>query len=318
MSKKDAYNYYLKKNKLRDMEILSLEGRETLKKSEIYKIAACLMDGTSNLDIMEDLVNSKKKTWRKYIDYFPKVFNVELYAESSQEIPLIKALLCIGFILVIEDQVYFSSKTGNKKNPEYITRIKRTINEENEKENEKENKIGKFEELLSYDEKNEMITNLGEIFSVDDYEEFGIKTEVKENEKKIYTYVSDLERFKKNQIKYKMLAEIGPYEDEIFGFASSLRMRTVLEELRHRFLKNIRVSFRINGDIFLDGLENEISTKATQLFEMNNERGHTINDELINIFNEYVDKSFDAFKQKWISESTNFCLDPMKASFDDL
>lgn len=42
MNIKDAYKCYLEQHKLKDIEILSLEGRETLKKSEIYKIVACL------------------------------------------------------------------------------------------------------------------------------------------------------------------------------------------------------------------------------------------------------------------------------------
>lgn len=343
MNIKDAYNCYLEQHKLKDIEILSLEGRETLKKSEIYKIVACLMDEISNINEIDDLVGRKIGTWRKYIDYFPKVFNVNLYAESSQEIPLIKALLCIGFILIFEDQVYFSTKMKKQqRNPEYITRIKRTINKENKKESE----IGKFEELLSYDEKNEFITNLGEIFSIYNYDEFGIKediriydekneliewkdyildcnreeSELKEDGRKIGKvvrefYINDLEQFKKNQIKFKMLAEIQPYENEIYLFASRLRMETALEELRNRFIYDTRENFKKSGEAFLKGLEDNIAKKSSQLFDMNNESGYSsddLSDELINIFNEYVEKEFDAFKQNWICKSKDFDFDPYR------
>lgn len=337
---KDAYKSYLEQYGLEDIKILSLEEKKPLKKSEIYKIAACLMNETSNLDDMEGLVESKKKTWRKYIDYFPKVFNVKLDTESYQEIPLIKALLCVGFILILEDQVYSSTKMNNQKNPEYINRIKKTINKEYKKENE----IGKFEELLSYDEKNEFITNLGEIFSIYDWKEFGIKEDLKSYDEKgelincledyfstcdeksgyeedkreknkidMILYVSNLKKFKKRQIKFKMLAEIEPYENEIFLFASSLRMRTALEELRRRFICDTQEIFSINGEAFFKGLEDEIAKKSTRLFEMNDKSGYSsddLSDELINIFDGYVEKEFDNFKQKWISETKDFNFDP--------
>lgn len=272
----------------------------------------CLMDeNTNNID---DFLDSKKKIWRKYIDYFPKVFNVKLYAELSQEIPLVKALLCIGFILILEDQVYFSTKKKKQRNPEYITKIKRTINKENKKESE----IGKFEELLSYDEKNEFITNLGEIFSIYNYNKFGLKEDEITNKNKTTEFIiciNNLEQFKKNQKKFKMLAEIEPYEDKIFLFASDLRMRTALEELRRRFICDTQEAFRINGEIFLKGLANEIAQKSTRLFDMNNKSGYSnddLSDELINVFDEYVENEFDAFKQKWINESKDFDFDPYR------
>lgn len=341
MKMKDRYKHFLEQYELEDIEILSLEGRESLKKIEIYKILACLMNETSNLDDMNSLVDSKVKTWRKYIDYFPKVFNVKLYAELSQEIPLIKALICIGFILVLEDQVYFSTRMNNQRRPKYINRIKKTIN----KEDKKENKIGKFEELLSYDEKNEFITNLGEIFSIYDWGKFGIKGNLKlydekgefieyledcfstddneeesgyEQDKRKTSkvdkelYISDLKQFKKNQIKFKMLSEIDPYELKVFSFASDLRMRTALEELRRRFICDTQEAFKINGEVFLKGLTNEIAQKSTRLFEMN-KSGYSsddLSDELISIFDGYVEKEFEAFKQKWISETKDFNFDP--------
>lgn len=314
-----------KKWNLKDVEWLSLEGKEFLNKNQIYQIAACLLAKKSDIDAIEEIISNKRKTWKKYIDYFFEIFNLKFNDESSTKIPIVQAIECVGTILLFENPEWINE---SKEKPKYITKIRRRINEDYKEGKDSNIKRGKFEQLLSYEEKNKMITDLERSISFynSDFKRCGIgitREIVKENNTNedvefdilVHVNIMDINRFKEHQMEYKMLAEIEEYEDELYEFLSILRMRTALEEVRNRFINNVQELFRINAEDFLKELENEIIEKSTQLFELKNENGYNSNDlskDSINAFNEYVQKEFDTFKEKWITESTNFSFDPHK------
>lgn len=296
---KDLIKDIKKYHDLPSKEIMTLEGRKVLLKNDIYRIAGCLYENINTKDELDELLASKKKTWKKYIDCFQRTFNIEF----SKKIPIVNGLICSLFLLFLDNQ--YTLKESEKKQKFIRSIIK------------KENSI-RFAEL-SYKEKNELIDYLENIFDIVDYEKYGIAICMNEIDTKNLTRfpkeipfsVIDLEKFKRNQSALELLAEISAYSDEIYSVLSQWRFNTGLAEMLRRYEQHISNIFDICTQQLLEGLSDELNSRAKEmLFTQSYCNEHKFAKEMKGIFRNYIKDNFMQFKNELITRSNDFDLDP--------
>lgn len=328
-TKKEIYDTFKKKHNLTDKCNFKFENRKSLRRKDIYKIADDLneyIQHTKKGDY-ENHIITRSKTWKRYIDCYEKLFNIDIHDTVS--IP--DGVLCACFISFLENprSEYYKEmdEETEKKKKEIINKIKKCIKKED----------ATFEEELNYDEKNIVITELDKIFYSIDYEYFGIedffyKYEVIDGEIQCIIYdpsmedfnseklhkwyrIKDMNIFKKRQNIFEMIAQIEPYASELIDIIDRLRMHTALEEMRTRFVENMYEVFAENMKNFLDNLNSEIYRKEKEykLFNIRNESHYNtdvLKRDVFDTFHKYIEHEFDIFKENWIDECKNFDFDP--------
>lgn len=288
---------FREKYKLKKKKVFSLKDKEKIKRNDIYKIAVYLFESVSSDDMLNDVVESKRKTWKKYIDYFQKVFGLEL----SGEIPIITALLCVCFILLLDNQ-YFIRENEERNN--YVKRIIKKMGEE------------KFLNL-DYEEKNELLTYFQNIFELVDYQKFGIEIAIRKDPSRkdgviIYRYIKNLKYYKQYQSIIEMLAEIQPYGDELYSLVSHLRMGTAMEKMVSDFEEYVVSEVDEYTKRFCERLHDELASRTAKLFLIEEDKIYTddISKEIIIFFEEYVNREFELFKKNLVDECKTYDFNP--------
>lgn len=322
---KERYDWLKKNYNLTDKCNFRFENRKFLKRIDIYKIADDLNEYIQHTKIgdYENHIKTRSKTWKKYIDCYEKLFDIDIH--NTVSIP--DGILCACFISFLENprSEYYEEmdEEAEEKKKEIIRKIKK---EETT-----------FDEELNYDEKNIVITELDKIFYSIDYKYFGIeelfyKCEVTDGDRKRIIYdpsmedfnskklhasyrITDMKIFKKRQNIFEMIAQIEAYASELIDIIDRLRMHTALEEMRTRFAENMYEVFAENMKIFLDNLNSEINRKEKEhkLFNIRTESHYNtdvLKREVLDTFHKYIEYEFDVFKENWIGECKNFDFDP--------
>lgn len=287
---------FRKKYNLEKKKVFSLKNKEKIKKNDIYKIAVYLFESVSSDDMLNDVVESKRKTWKKYIDYFQRTFGLKL----PKEIPVTTALLCVCFILLLDNQ-YFIKEDEECNN--YVKRIKKKVCEE------------KFTDL-DYEEKNELLTYFQNTFELVDYQKFGIEITVREDPSRtdeiiIHCYIKNLKYYKQYQSVIEMLAEIEPYGNELYSLVSHLRMGTAMEKMVYDFEEYVVSEIDEYTKRFCEGLHDELASRTAKLFMIEDEvYADDVSKEVVTFFEEYVNKEFELFKQNLVNECKTYDFNP--------
>ena len=298
MSLKKIVNIIKENHNLPSKEVITLEGKDSLTKSDIYKIAGYLCGNINSNNDLEILLESKRKTWKKYIDYFQKTFNINL----SAKIPIIYGLICSLFILLLDNQ-YTVKESESRQG--FVKRIIRNTDEAG------------FAEL-TYQERNDLIDYLENIFDSIEYEKYGIKIDYKiDNHTPTHQItgfisVKDIDKFKRNQSALEMLLEILPYSDEIYSVLSKWRFNTGLAEMLRCYEKHISDYFSIYAQKLLDGMSHKMNERAKELlFTQKYCNEDRFGKEMEDIFRSYIEDNFTHFQDELISKCINFDFDPL-------
>lgn len=321
-TKKEICDTLKRKHNLTDKCDFKFEKGKSLKRMDIYRIAANLSKETLSVVDLE----TQRRTWVKYIGCYEKLFNIDIHDTIS--IP--DGIMCACFIAFL----YKNSKEDDQETKEgkIIRKIKKCIKKED----------ATFEKEFNYDEKNIVITELDKIFNSIDYKYFGIeeiflKYEMIDGERKCIRYdlsmkefffddlksgkvhiwyeITDMDIFEKRQKIFEMVAQIEPYASELIDIIDKLRMHTALEEMRTRFVENMYEVFAENMKNFLGNLNSEIDRKEKEhkLFNIRTESRYNtdvLKKDVLDTFHEYIVNEFDVFKENWIDECKNFDFDP--------
>lgn len=312
MADKEILKIIREKYNIPKKKIVTLESKSTLNKSDIYKVAGCLYGNITSKDDLDRLIENKKKTWKKYMDYFQKVFAISF----SSTIPIVDGLLCALFILLLDNQ-YFIDESEER--PKFVKRII------------KELKKADFTALTNQ-EKNQLLDYLENIIEPTNYEKYGIKTNIKKDfdkkmilkeldgsEKrelpysfKIYLGIENLEMYKNNQVVLEMLEEIEPYTDKIFHTISQWRYNIALREMVEYYETHIIKEFVTYAKNFFGELFKELEKRDEEsIFTQKHYSEEQIAEEVEQCFKSYMKNHFKDFVNIWVSKCINFDFNPL-------
>lgn len=293
--------------------IVTLEGKSTLNKSDIYRVAGCLYGNITSKDDLDKLIENKKKTWKKYIDDFQNIFPISF----SPTVPIVYGLLCVLFILLLDNQ-YFIDESEER--PRFINRIIRKLDDDAQPL------------ALNYQEKNQLLDYFENIIEPTNYEKYGIRINIKKDfDKKMvfeemdglekiempYSFKIDigiynLELYKNHQIVLEMLEEIEPYSDEMLHIINQWRFNTALREMVERYETHIIKEFGTYAKVFFGALFSELDKRAEEtIFTQKYHSEEQIAEEVEQLFKTYMEEHFKDFVDRWFSKCINFDFDPM-------
>lgn len=293
-----------KKYKIKKKDIYSLADKELLKKSDIYKIACCLIQNISTKDEMKEMLESKRKTWKKYIDYFMKSFDLTF----STEIPIDLGIFCAYFILFLDRQGMDEERIAS------VNKIRRKIFDNN------------FS-YLNYDEKNDYLNFCEHFFDMNNLEKYGIQYRIdsKKDSNGYFEGASislvikskkQIQLFEKNQVAIEMLAEIENYQMDLDGLIGYLRYNTAVKKRIDDFEQYIIDEFNQKAHTFFQGWSKELQNEMTPLMKnMFNIEKPTYEEEKIReaaveTFRKYVSREIPLFEEELLRSCEKFRFDP--------